>query len=129
MDELIVRGDEVPWRHWSGDEESAPGRLQWRNLLQHHRDLPVTLGEAEILPGEGMRRHRHAQAEIYYVLSGRAKLLLGQEGILLHQRDSAFIPGNLWHGIRNSGADPVRILYIFPAASFEEVVYEFEPGE
>lgn len=127
MDELIVRGSEIPWLCWDKDTASAPGGVHWRNFLQQGGDLPVTLGEAEIGPGEVMRRHRHPQAEIYYLLRGEAKLLLGQSATLLQPGDSAFIPGNCWHGVRNPGPEPIRLLYIFPKASFEEVVYEFEP--
>lgn len=36
-----------------------------------------------------------------------------------------FIPGNVWHGARNTGTNVLRLLYVFATDSFADVYYEF----
>ena len=36
-----------------------------------------------------------------------------------------FIPGDTDHGARNTGAELLRLLYAFPADSFDEIKYVF----
>ena len=39
--------------------------------------------------------------------------------------DIAFIPGNTFHVARNTGMSTLRIFYVFPTDTFDEVVYDF----
>ena len=36
-----------------------------------------------------------------------------------------FIPGDAEHGVRNTGEEPLRLLYAFPVDSFDQVEYAF----
>ena len=43
----------------------------------------------------------------------------------LRAGSSVFIPGNVWHGARNTGTNVLRLLYVFATDSFADVYYEF----
>jgi quercetin dioxygenase-like cupin family protein len=43
----------------------------------------------------------------------------------LRPGSAVFIPGGAEHGVRNTGAGILRLLYAFAADSFAEVEYEF----
>ena len=38
---------------------------------------------------------------------------------------TAYIPGNALHGLVNSGTSTLRMLYVFPVDSFDEIEYVF----
>jgi oxalate decarboxylase/phosphoglucose isomerase-like protein (cupin superfamily) len=38
---------------------------------------------------------------------------------------AVFIPGNAWHSLANTGSEPLRLLYAFPADAMADVHYEF----
>ena len=122
----IVNGDDPPEEAW---DDPVRGRVTWRTLLSGDRTPSegLTLGVAEVngRSDEEAKLHRHAQPEAYYVLSGRGVLHLGAEQHSLSPGVTAFIPGGVWHAARRVGAEPLRLLYVFAADSFADVIYEF----
>jgi mannose-6-phosphate isomerase-like protein (cupin superfamily) len=62
----------------------------------------MTLGVTDIGPGQPnpFHPHRHAQSEIYYVLSGEGVVSIAGIEHPLRTGTSVFIPGNEWHGTR-----------------------------
>jgi mannose-6-phosphate isomerase-like protein (cupin superfamily) len=85
------------------------------------------VGVAELPPGISgdFRPHRHEQAEVYYVLSGEGIVTISGVEHPVRPGTAVFIPGGALHGAVNTGAHLLRLLYVFPAASFDEVRYEF----
>jgi len=114
-----------------GWQDPARGDVQWWTLLSADRTPSdsMTCGIAEIGPDvEGaLVNHRHAQAEVYHILSGQGVVTVEGEEYAVRAGSTMFIPGNLEHGARNTGQEPLRLFYIFAVDSFEEVKYEF-PG-
>ena len=112
-----------------GDDDAHHGRVRWRTLLSGDRSPTesLTVGVAEVEPGlpQLFRTHRHAQPEIYYVLSGHGVVTLEGEEHALRPGSAVFIPGGAEHGVRNTGTEILRLLYTFEADSFAEVEYEF----
>ncbi len=112
-----------------GWDDRLRGAVTWRTLLSGERTPTdsLTMGVAEVGEVEpaDFRLHRHAQAEAYYVLSGRGVLRIGEADYPLSAGATAFIPGGSLHGARALGSEPLRILYVFAADSFGEVHYEF----
>jgi len=81
-------------------------------------------------PGE-LRRHRHAQAEIYHVTEGKGVVFIEGNEYDVEAGSSVFIPGNSEHGMKSRDGEGVRWFYAFPGAAFGDVVYRFshEEGE
>lgn len=123
---FVVHQATVALEGWN---DPVRGVVTWRTLLSADRTPTgaLTIGVAEVMEQAGMeaRLHRHAQAEAYYILSGQGILTVEREEQPLSPGTCAFIPGGAWHAARGVGAEPLRLLYVFAADSFAQVVYEF----
>lgn len=121
---VVVHESTSPVEGW---DDPVRGTVTWRTLLSGDRTptSQMTLGVAEIGPGVPLRLHRHAPAEIYYVLSGEGVVVIDGVEHAIRTGTSVFIPGNALHGARSTGREPLRILYVFAADSFSDVEYVF----
>ena len=59
-------------------------------------------------PGEGVRLHRHAYAEIFIVLEGRARYRVGGETVDVAAPKVIVVPPGVAHGFVNSGTGRLR---------------------
>ena len=119
-------------RPLEGWDDAIRGKIVWRTLLSGDRTptSQLTMGVTEVGPGQPspFLPHRHAQAEIYYVLAGEGVVQIGDDEHALRPGSSVFIPGDVWHGARNTGSETLRMLYVFAADSFSDVHYVFPNG-
>lgn len=126
----VVHEEDCPFE---GSEEPARGRVRWRTLLSGDRTPTgaLTLGVAEIEPGDTQELylHRHAQPETYFILAGEGVVTIAGTDHAVRPGSAVFVPGDAQHCARNTGAVTLRILYAFAADSFDEIRYEFGPGE
>jgi quercetin dioxygenase-like cupin family protein len=122
----VVNETDLPEEAWN---DPVRGMVTWRTLLSGDRTPTeaLTIGVAEVTEQAGgeARLHRHAQTEAYYILSGRGVLHVAGEEHPLKAGSTAFIPGGAWHAARATGPEPLRLLYVFAADSFADIVYEF----
>jgi oxalate decarboxylase/phosphoglucose isomerase-like protein (cupin superfamily) len=65
---------------------------------------------------------------VYFFLSGSGEVVLNGESTAVTAGDAVFIPGNMEHMSVNTGTEPLRLLYFFPADSFADIEYKF-PGQ
>jgi mannose-6-phosphate isomerase-like protein (cupin superfamily) len=123
---FVVHEAACPLEGW---DDALRGKVLWRTLLSGDRTptSQLTLGVTEVGPGQPspFHPHRHAQSEIYYVLSGEGIVHIAGDEHALRVGTSVFIPGGEWHGARNTGREPLRLLYVFAADSFSDVKYVF----
>jgi mannose-6-phosphate isomerase-like protein (cupin superfamily) len=126
---VVVHENDCATEGW---DDPIRGQIIWRTLLSADRTPTdqLTLGVTEVGPGQPQpfHPHRHAQAEIYYILSGEGVVHIDGVEHPLRAGSSVFVPGNVWHGARNTGRDTLRLLYVFAADSFTDVHYEFSEG-
>jgi mannose-6-phosphate isomerase-like protein (cupin superfamily) len=122
----VVNASDPPLETWN---DPIRGAVTWRTLISGDRapTEAMTLGVAEVLPADAdrARPHRHAQPEIYYILSGEGVLRIDGVDHPLAPGTCAFVPGNALHGAWAVGGAPLRILYVFPTNSFDQVEYGF----
>jgi quercetin dioxygenase-like cupin family protein len=123
---FVVDEADVPLEAW---DDPVRGVVSWRTLLGGDRapGRSLTLGVAEVTEQAGAeaKLHRHAQDEAYYILSGLGILDIDGVEHPLSPGATAFIPGYAWHAARAVGTAPLRLLYVFPADSFADIIYEF----
>ena len=128
MQPVIARESEREWESWPDDEVAARGEVRWKTLFS--RDLTptdaLTLGIAEMEPGDRLAFHRHAQPELYLVLDGVATVAVAGREHRVEAGAAIFIPGGAVHGCRNAEDATLRFAYTFPADSFDEIEYVFE---
>lgn len=114
---------------FEGAPEATSGSVRWRTLISGDRTPTesVTIGVAELEPGESshFRPHRHAHAEVYYILAGEGTVFVSGSEHLVRPGTTVFIPGGVEHGALNTGTGLLRLLYVFPSDSFSDIEYEF----
>ena len=112
-----------------GWDDPVMGKVIWRTLLSGDRTPTshLTVGVAEIGPGNSnaYHPHRHQPPEVYYILSGEGVVTIAGVDHAVRPGATVFIPGNAWHGTRNTGSETLRLLYAFAVDSFADVAYEF----
>ncbi len=116
----------VPAEGW---DDPVRGRIRWRTLFSQGGTPTegLTCGVAELSSGDWLGLHRHAPPEVYYVLAGAGVMSLDGREIAVKAGSAVFIPGMAEHGIRQTGAEVLRIFYSFPVDSFDSVEYLFSP--
>lgn len=73
-----------------------------------------------LAPGQGQRVHSHAESDkVYYVLSGRATIQVGEEVGEVEAGVAVLAPAGLPHGVDNRSAEPVTLL-VFMAPKPEQ---------
>jgi mannose-6-phosphate isomerase-like protein (cupin superfamily) len=126
LEAFVIHEEDCAFEGWS---EPSPGRVRWRTLISGDRTPTslLTAGVAELEPGESraFRPHSHAQAEVYYILSGQGIVTISGTEHAVRAGSAVFIPGSTEHGAQNTGAELLRLFYVFPANSFAEIEYEF----
>ena len=60
------------------------------------------------------------------MLEGSGLVRVGGEETSFEAGSAVFIPGDALHSCENTGASDLRVAYVFPADSFEDVEYVFE---
>lgn len=83
----------------------------------------LVAGTEELAPGAAIPRHRHlTQDEILLVQSGKGHVWLGDQERDLHAGGLVFIPANTWVSLKNTGAEPISLTFIFSAPGFEDTM-------
>lgn len=120
----------VEWESWPESPFIDETKVRWKLLFSAPKTptAEMSMGLAEIAPGGELPRHRHAPSEIYHGVSGKAEIEIEGRAYALLPGRSLFIPGNAWHRTAALGSEPLRFLFLFPAAALDDVPYEFEEG-
>jgi mannose-6-phosphate isomerase-like protein (cupin superfamily) len=111
-------------------DPSTPSRgdVSWHTLISAPQtpstDLSAGIVVCPARTGH-LCRHRHTQAEIYYILQGSGNVVIDGNTCPVSKGSTVFIPGNSEHGIENTGHGLLKWFYVFPTGSFADVVYRF----
>jgi len=124
MDGLSVNFGQTTWKPWEDPVNGRDERVSWTTVFP--RDLSPVVGIADIDPGGALPFHHHEPAEVYHVIEGEGEVEIDGKVHQLTVGSTAYVPGGCWHETRNTGSGPMRILYFFPEARFDDVVYHFE---
>ena len=126
---MFRRASDCETESW---RDEVTGHVDWWTLFSADRTptCGLTVGIAEVPVGAPRppRGHTHEQHEVYYFLSGSGEVVLNGESTAVTAGDAVFIPGNMEHMSVNTGTEPLRLLYFFPADSFADIEYKF-PGQ
>jgi mannose-6-phosphate isomerase-like protein (cupin superfamily) len=110
-------------QEWSSTEK-CPG-VKWKFLIDADFDgsSSLSLGFAEIAPGDDLTLHYHSPAEIYVVTNGTGILNKSGELEIIKKSDVVYVAGNAEHALRNNGKETLEFYWIFPTDRFSEVKY------
>lgn len=121
---IQIRSTSAQWQ----TAEALPG-LRWQFMVnQGETDSHgISTGFLQIDPGHELPLHHHEEQEIYLITTGQATLLEWDgQSRSLQQGDVVYIPGNAWHGIRNTGQGTLAFTWVFPTDTWQQVEYLFE---
>lgn len=80
----------------------------------------LVMGTEDIPPGQGITPHRHLVAdEIIFVHSGTGVVSLGERESAFGPGATIYIPKNVRIAVRNTGATPLSIVFVFSKPGFE----------
>lgn len=110
-----------------GWDDATHGRVSWRTLFSADTFPSAALsgGIGYLEPGGALALHRHAPAEIYFILDGHPVVTIDGVEHAVGPNAGVFIPGDAEHGIRNDGGTPVRFFYAFAVDRFSTIEYRF----
>ena len=95
---------------------TAPDGCRLRELVHPERDaaeVPYSLAEASIEPGESTENHRLLEEdELYYFVLGRGQLIVNGERHAVSEGDSILVPRGAAQKLVNDGAATLRWLNI-----------------
>ena len=76
----------------------------------------------EVLPSDcAVTPHHHRQLEeVYYIVSGRGLMTVGDETREVGPGDAVFIPRDHRHTLKNTGDEPIKLLLVCGPAFFYE---------
>ncbi|MEW5423000.1 cupin domain-containing protein [Amorphus sp. 3PC139-8] len=114
---------ESAWQAWTDPVHGRNDRVRWTTAFPE--SFAPMLGIVEIDPGGILPFHHHEPAEIYHVAAGFGEVEISGERHPLHPGITAYVPSDCWHETRNTGAEPLRILFFFPEVPLQDVAYRF----
>jgi quercetin dioxygenase-like cupin family protein len=83
----------------------------------------LVLGTEELLPDARIPKHKHlVQDEILLIQTGTAHVWLGDREKDVHAGGMVFIPSDTWISLKNTGTEPVSLVFVFSAPGFEETM-------
>ena len=81
----------------------------------------LVLGTEDVPPGGLIPLHKHLeQDEILLIQTGTAHVWLGNQERDLHAGGLVFIPSNTWVSLKNTGSEPISLVFLFSAPGFDD---------
>jgi len=113
-------------------DNSAPASSQFMLKVspKNNGSQHLVAGTEEVATGATLPKHRHlVQDEIVLVHSGKAHVWLGDQERDLNAGGLVFIPANTWVSLKNIGAEPISLTFVFSEPGFEDSMrYNFVPA-
>jgi quercetin dioxygenase-like cupin family protein len=108
---------------------TAPGRRVIFPLHSMTGSASTAAVLFELDPGTELPTHTDSAEELLIVLEGSAEARVGDEVGRLERHQVALVPAMAPHGLRNNGAQTVRVLGTFSSSTVVSTFEEpFEPG-
>ena len=106
---IVIKVDQVPLLDRGGGVTTIP-------LVTHRSDdsASITTGISTYPVGTGAPLHVHNCDEQVTLLEGQGEVEIAGEVTPLVPYDSTYIAAGLQHAFRNTGEQPMRILWIYP---------------
>ena len=92
--------------------------------LLHDGLHSIASGITILPPGGQSDLHEHGEGEMFYVLSGRCRIIVGDEEEELEQGTVVWGPPALPHQLVNSGDEQCRILWVLSPPGRERAIIE-----
>jgi len=81
----------------------------------------ITMGEITIYPGGEIPLHSHKVEDVVLLREGRGEIHMEEEVVKVEAPMSILIPAGIKHTVINTGSEPMKIIYGFPAIDVERM--------
>jgi oxalate decarboxylase/phosphoglucose isomerase-like protein (cupin superfamily) len=116
----VDQGERRMWRTPGG------GSFLLKVDRQNGRSADLVMGYEDIAPGQAIPPHRHLVAdEIIFVHRGSGVVELGTRTEAFGTGATIYIPKATRVTVRNTGAEPLSITFVFSKPGFEEYLRDF----
>jgi mannose-6-phosphate isomerase-like protein (cupin superfamily) len=108
-------------------EIAEPNRRTLKVLLSpllHDGLRSIASGITVLPPGGQSDLHEHVEGEMFYVLSGRCRIVVGDEEEEMEQGTAVWGPPGLSHQLVNSEDEQCRILWVLSPPGRERAIIE-----
>lgn len=113
---LVVHADEGE-TYWIGKRNSP---LTIKIARDRKGGNNFSFCTEEIAPCQGVPVHKHLnEDELIFLHTGEGLLTLGDEEVVVRQGSVALVPKGEWHALRNTGKEPLLMVFSYSPAGFE----------
>lgn len=99
---------------FSYDDVARQRRESGEDYLQFVNEGSLSLGLYELASGATDTQQPHAEDEVYYVVSGRAKITMADETREVEPGDSIFVAAMVEHGFHDIEEDLSLLVFFAP---------------
>jgi mannose-6-phosphate isomerase-like protein (cupin superfamily) len=96
-------------------------RTSGRPYLEFLRVPAISMGIYKVPAGGVDRQEPHAEDEVYLVLEGRGRFVIGEEDSAVEAGHLLFVPARMPHRFHDISEDLVLLVFFAPAESAGEV--------
>ena len=121
---MSVSENAIEWSDWNDQFNGDCPGVRWGKMFDS--DHVPGVGIFEIAPEHELPKHHHEPEELYFVLSGAGSVKVYQKEHTLEPGTCVHIPSEASHVTRNTGSEPLRVLYTFPKSAFSDVEYQID---
>ncbi len=95
------------------EESEVTRRPPWGQVTVLEQGERYQINRIEVKPGSHISTQMHYhRSEHWVVVSGTAKLIIDEREILLHQKQSTYVPMNTPHRVENPGVIPLVMIEV-----------------
>jgi quercetin dioxygenase-like cupin family protein len=81
----------------------------------------LVVGTEDLPPGQAIPVHKHAHCdEVVVILQGTGTATLGERRRVVTPGAMLFIPQDEWVGLKNTGQETMRVVFIFSALGYDQ---------
>jgi mannose-6-phosphate isomerase-like protein (cupin superfamily) len=120
---IVINRDQADIIHTPHNSEIRPLIDRTTSPITH-----CSLAEEILPPGCAVSPHHHLNLEeIYYIVSGRGLMTVGEDAREVGAGDAVYIPRGHRHFLKNTGPEPIKLILICgPAFYYEDQLFDLE---
>lgn len=112
MEGSVFREEEMERITWEKSPKGSPG-VWIRDLVTRETNDRVTVRIVRVDPGGEIIPHVHDVMEVFSILEGEGKALMGEKTQLCSAGTCFVAPAGVKHGLKNTQGAPVKLFCVF----------------
>ncbi|MFH1088050.1 MAG: cupin domain-containing protein [Chloroflexota bacterium] len=102
--------------------EIFPGVILTQAIQYDNGSQACTMGKITIQPASEIPPHKHPVDDCMVVLQGKGQLYTEEGSLPIEAGCHLWAPANSRHGVKNTGSEPVVLIYTWPAVNVARIM-------